>query len=122
MTAPGWTIRALVRMSAGLVVWASAFVFIYAGFSLGCQVWAPPPEDGLGNPVTIMLVMFAGMHLAVLGILGWLWWARPVSADSGESEASRLVRHRVEGLMLACSSFALVWVVFPIFMVAPCAG
>ncbi len=122
MTPPGWTIRALMRMSAGLVVWASTFVFLYAGFSLGCQVWAPPPDDGLRNPVTFMLLGLTVVHLAILAALGWLWWSRPVTADHGESETSRRVRHRVEGLVLACSIFAVVWIVFPVFMVAPCAG
>ena len=122
MNRPGWTVGALLRMVAGLIVWASAFVFLYAGFSVGCLMLAPPPEDGLGNPVTIMLALFAGLHLAALGVLVWLWWARPVAADIGESESSRLLRHRVEGLVLASSLLALIWVAFPIFMVAPCAG
>jgi hypothetical protein len=122
MTPPGWTLSSLMRLFAGLLIWASAFVFLYAGFSLGCQVWAPSPEDGLRNPVTAVLALFAGIHLVALGILTWLWWTRPVAADIGESETSRRVRHRVEGLVLACSIFALIWVAFPIFMVAPCAG
>ncbi len=122
MTPAGWTIRALLRLSAGLVVWASAFVFLYAGFSLGCQAWAPSPDEGLNNPVTFMLAGFAVVHLSVLALLGWLWWRRPVAADRGESETSRRVRHRVEGLVLVCSILALVWIAFPVFMVAPCAG
>ncbi len=122
MTPPGWTIRALLRLSAGLIVWASGFVFLYAGFSLGCQLWAPPPEDGLSNPVTLMLAGFMLVHLAAMLTLGWLWWFRPVVAAADESESSRRIRHRVEGLVLACSIFALVWIAFPVFMVAPCAG
>ena len=122
MNHPGWTVGALLRLVAGLIVWASAFVFLYAGFSVGCLMLAPPPEDGLANPVTVMLALFAGLHLAALGGLAWLWWTRPVAADIGESESSRRLRHRVEGLVLACSMIALIWVAFPVIMVAPCTG
>jgi hypothetical protein len=59
MNRPGWTVVAMLRMNAGLIVWASAFVFLYAGFSLGCQLLAPSPEDGLANAVTVLLLVLA---------------------------------------------------------------
>lgn len=122
MNRPGWNVIALLRMGAGLIVWASAFVFLYAGFSLGCQFLAPPVEDGLMNPVTGWLALLALLHLGILLVLVALWWKRPVKAAAGEEETSRLLRHQVEGLVLICSIAGLVWIAFPVFMVAPCAG
>jgi hypothetical protein len=122
MNRPGWTVVAMLRMNAGLIVWVSAFVFLYAGFSLGCQLLAPSPEDGLANAVTVLLLVLALFHMAVLAALVALWWKRPVAAADGESDSSRRIRHRVEGLVLACSMAGLVWVAFPVLMVAPCTG
>ncbi len=122
MTHPGWTVAALLRMVAGLLVWASGFVFLYAGLSLGCQFLTPPPEDGLINPVTGALAVLALIHLAVLLLLAAWWWKRPVEAATGEVESSRMLRHRVEGLVLISAVFALLWIVIPVFLVAPCTG
>lgn len=122
MNRPGWTVAALLRLGAGLIVWASAFVLLYTGFSLGCQLLAPPPEDGLINPVTSWLTVLAIVHLFALLVLGAWWWKRPVKATTGEEEASRMFRHRVEGLVLISAIAGLVWIAFPIFMVAPCIG
>ncbi|GEM_PF-730595 len=112
----------LFRMGAGLVVWSSAFVCLYAGFSLGCQYLTPSVDDGLANPVTYLLTGIFLVHLLALTGLGGLWWKRPVPAADGESPASRDFRHWIEGAVLAFSITGLVWIGFPIFMVAPCAG
>lgn len=122
MNRPGWTVGALLRMIAGLIVWASAFVFLYAGFSLGCQFLAPAPEEGLINPVTGGLVALALVHLGVLMLLGAWWWKRPVKAATDEAESSRMIRHRIEGLVLVSAIAGLIWVAFPVFMVPPCTG
>lgn len=112
----------LLRLSAGLLVWTSAFVWLYAGFSLGCQTLDVPVEAGLMNPVTIGLVLVTLIHLAALvGLL--LRHARsPVQAMANESERSRTTRHRIEGLVLWVSLAGLVFVAFPILMLPPCAG
>lgn len=122
MSARRFTLGQLFRMNAGLVVWASAFVALYAGLSLGCQHLAPPPEDGLSNPVTFLLAGVFGIHLIVLLGLALYCWKKPAPAAPEESGSSLRFRHRVEGLILAVSIAALVWIAFPMLLVAPCAG
>jgi divalent metal cation (Fe/Co/Zn/Cd) transporter len=122
MTVAGLTIHQLLRLCAGLIVWASAFVMLYAGFSLGCQQLDIPIEDGLLNPVTGLLAGVAIVHAVILVFLIRRWHQHPVKASEGESDRSRHFLHRVEGLVLWVSLFALVWIAFPVFMLPPCAG
>lgn len=112
----------LLRLSAGLFVWASAFVWLYAGFSLGCQMLDVPVEAGLINSVTIGLVLVTLGHLAALAGLLIRRARSPVTAMAEESERSRAARHRIEGLVLWISLAGLVFVAFPILMLPPCAG
>ena len=122
MSVAGLTVVQLLRLCAGLIIWASAFVMLYAGFSLGCQNFAVPVEDGLINPVTGLLAGVAMAHGLALAVFLWRWHRHPVKAAGDETEKSRLFRHRVEGLVLWISLAALVWIAFPVFMLPPCAG
>lgn len=122
MSPAGLTLGRLLRMIAGLLVWFSAFVGLYAGLSVGCQHLAPAPEAGLINPVTGMLALIAVLHALALAALIAYWWKRPSSRGPGESRAGQRFRHRIEGLVLFLSLTGLVWIAFPVFMVPPCAG
>jgi hypothetical protein len=112
----------LLRISAGAFVWASAFVTLYAGYSLGCQNLAIASDAGLANPVTLALIVIAALHGAGMAWLLARWLRRPVTAQPGESDASRRFRHHVEGLVLWISAAALVFIAFPVLMVPPCVG
>lgn len=116
-----WSIGQLLRMSAGLIIWSSGFVVLYAGFSLGCQHLDVPVEAGLANPVTLGLGAAFAVHAGALVGLLWLRQRRPVRAAEGESERSRLFRHRIEGMVLWVSLAGLVFFAFPVLMVPPCA-
>lgn len=113
---------ALLRMSGGALVWTSAFVALYTGYSLGCQNVRIVGDPGLANPVTLALVAIALLHVAAMAWLGVRWFRRPVAAQPGESKASRGFRHRVERMVLGVSGAALLFVAFPILMVPPCVG
>jgi len=115
-------IAQLLRLAAGLIVWSSAFVWLYAGFSLGCQRLEVPIEAGRVNPVTLGLVAIALVHAAALVFLLVRYRRDPVQPLPAESERSCRLRHRVEGLVLWASLAGLVFVAFPILMVPPCAG
>lgn len=121
MRSAHWSIAQLLRMSAGLIIWSSGFVVLYAGFSLGCQHLDVPVEAGLINPVTFGLLAAFALHALALVSLLWLWHHRPVRAAEGESERSRRLRHRVEGMVLWVSLAGLVFFAFPVLMVPPCA-
>ena len=120
--AAGFTIAQSLRMCGGLLVWSSAFVFLYAGFSLGCKQLAPDPADGLANPVTGILAAIFALHLLALAGLGWLWWKHPVPPAADEPDSGPGFRHWVEGMVLVISTAGLIWIAFPVFMVAPCTG
>lgn len=111
---------ALVRISAGVIVWASAFVALYAGYSLGCRALPVTADAGLANPVTVMLSAIALGHGAVLLMLLRRWFTRSVTALQGEPERTRRFRHTVEGVILWLSLMALAVIAFPILLVTPC--
>lgn len=112
----------LLRVSAGLFVWCSAFVALYAGYSLGCQRIELSENAGLANPVTLGLVAVALVHLLLLAGLLWRHWRRPMTAVDGESERSRRSHHWVEGFVLWLSLAGTLFIAFPILMVPPCLG
>jgi hypothetical protein len=111
---------ALVRICAGVIVWASAFVALYAGYSLGCRALPVTADAGLANPVTIMLSAIALGHGAVLLILLRRRFTQPVTALPDESEGTLGFRHKVEGVILWLSLTALAVIAFPILLVTPC--
>lgn len=122
MSPARFSIQQLLRMSAGLIVWASAFVMLYAGFSLGCQTLDVEADQGLVNPVTIMLMIIASVHGGILLLLLWVWHRHPAPRAYDESERSHRFRHRVEGLVLGLSLAGLIWIAFPVAMLPPCTG
>jgi hypothetical protein len=68
---------ALVRMSAGLIVWAVAFCVLYALHGLGCaRGWA---TIGLGATSAHRAVLIAAWLLCIgtaIGVAVWRWPAR----------------------------------------------
>lgn len=112
----------LLRLSAGLIIWASAFVGLYAGYSLACQQIDLAGDTGPLNPVTGLLVLISGIHLAALvGLLLAHRW-RPTKVQPDESERSHRLRHWLECCVLWISLAGLLFITFPVLMVPPCAG
>lgn len=122
MTSASRAIRRLLRINAGMLIWASALVFLYAGRSLACPLSDVSPDTGLAHPVTALLLTLALLHLAVLGWLGWRWFQHPAPAIAASEERVELFCHRLEGLVLALSVTAVLWLAAPILMVPPCQG
>lgn len=111
---------ALLRMSGGAIVWVSAFVALYLGYSLGCQTLDIAEDAGRVNSVVLILLAIALAHATAMAWLTARWLWRPVRAQPAEPDESRVFRHRVEGLVLGTSSVALALLVFPILMVKTC--
>lgn len=122
MSRPGIGAGPLLRMCAGVLVWTSAFVALYAGASLGCQNLDIAADAGWVNPVTLGLGAIALLHGTAMAWLLARWLRRPVTAQPGESGSSCRFRHRVEGLVLRISIAALVFLTLPVLMATPCIG
>ncbi len=118
---PGAILR-LLRISAGLLIWSSGFVMLYAGYSLGCQQLEIAADAGLGNLVTLSLVGITALHLAALSALLVQWRMRPIKPMAGESERSLGLNRWLEGFVLWISLAGLLFIALPILMVPPCAG
>jgi hypothetical protein len=112
----------LLRIIAGLLIWASGFVWLYAGSSLACQHLDVAVEAGLANPVTAVLTLISLVHLAALAALLLRHRWRPTGAVANESARSHRLRHWLEGCVLWISMAGLLLIAFPVLMVPPCAG
>ncbi len=115
-----FSILMLLRMGAGLLVWASAFVMLYAGHALACQWLGPLPDVQLLNPVTGVLAALALLHMVALGALGVLWWRYPARAAEDEPPRTHRFRQRTEGLLLVVSVVSLIWLAIPLLVTPPC--
>jgi len=122
VTAARFSIVMLLRMGAGLLVWASAFLMLYAGHALLCRLLSPASDAGLRNPVTAGLVVLAAVHLVAMLALMVLWWRHPPAAAPQEPTRTQRFRHRTEGLLLLISLAGLVYIAFPLLMTPPCVG
>ncbi len=120
MSTPRLGAGALLRITAGAWVWASAFVFLYAGYSLGCQHLAESTDAGRIHPVMLILTAVALLHGVVMAGLLMRWYRQPVKPLADEADASRRFRHFTEGVVLWLSLAALVFIVMPVPMVQPC--
>lgn len=122
MSTPRLGVGALLRITAGAWVWASAFVFLYAGYSLGCRQLADSAAAGWTHPVMLILAAIVVLHGGVMAWLLMRWYRRPVKALAGESDASHRFRHFTEGLVLWITAAALLFIVLPVPAIRPCAG
>lgn len=109
---------ALLRMVAGLLVWSSGFVALYAVLSLGCTQW---PEQLGGNRLGALngvLALLLALHLAVAAILlqNACRRVRRARADNG----NRLFIGAVTALLDATAVVALVWTGLPVVLLPPC--
>jgi len=102
----------LFGVSGALLLWASCFVWLYAGLSLGCEAgWHALPAPG-GNRLTLALAVAWVAHL--LALAAWLgWWMR----RSGGGLLPMLAR-TLSWTALA----ATLWIGWPVLTLPPCAG
>jgi hypothetical protein len=115
-----WSLVQLLRISAGLLVWCSAFVVLYAGHAQACLRLDARP-DSLANPVTALLIVAVLIYLAILVGLLLYRWRFPTRPSANETSASCRFRHRVEGLVLWSALAALLMIALPLLLVPPCA-
>jgi hypothetical protein len=110
--------RRLLLAIAGLIVWSSAFVTLYAVLSVGCAADVHRLEVLGANALTVLLLALFLAHLAGLGGLQWysvsLWRARKDPTRSGGYLAV------LTCVVTAASLFSMLFLGLPILMIPPC--
>ncbi|KQP21223.1 hypothetical protein [Pseudorhodoferax sp. Leaf265] len=102
--------RWLLGTTAGLLVWASSFVVLYAGLTLGCEAgWHARRLYGI-NLLTGALALAWLLHLLALAAL-WRWFGPWTGA----------LRHMAR-VLTAVAAAATLWTGWPLLALPPCAG
>lgn len=102
--------RWLLGTTAGLLLWASSFVVLYAGLSLGCEAGWQVRRWAGANLLTAALALAWAVHLLALAALWWWFgrWAEPL--------------RRMARLLTAVAAAATVWTGWPLLALPPCTG
>ncbi len=114
-------IRVLPFLFAGLIIWATRFLFVYAFVALACaRGFAEGAIAGIGIvPVAIVVAT-----VAALAANGWVIIRGAVRARSGAAEAdqhdSALFIGYVAAAVAALSIIAIVWETLPALVVPVC--
>ena len=111
----GW--GKLVMASAGLIVWASAFVFLYALQAIGCAVGWNHGSLGGFNQLTVILMFAWIAHIVPLLVLVPQQF-RSAKAGGGGGQESFLLW--LAFLMTLVGLVATLWVGFPLMILPPC--
>ncbi|GHD01769.1 hypothetical protein GCM10007320_60400 [Pseudorhodoferax aquiterrae] len=103
-------IRWLWGSTAALLVWASCFVVLYAGLTLGCEAGWHARRLGGVNLLTGALALAWCVHLLALAALWWWFghWAEPL--------------RRLARMLTVVAAAATVWTGWPLLALPPCAG
>ena len=108
-TPRGW----LLRLCAGLLLWASCFVALYAGLSLGCEArWHESALAGISALTAALAVVWA-VHLGLIAELlrrQWRWRREPG------------LLARVVPVLLVVAFIGTLWIGWPVFLLPPCVG
>jgi hypothetical protein len=109
----------LVVAIAGLIVWSSAFVVLYAGLSVGCEAGLQQRPLIGTNALTVLLGALWLAHLGALGALQWYAirvWHRAVEVQSGLARFLTAVTCLIAGTGL----FSTLVMGLPILVLPPC--
>ena len=112
----------LWRAMAGFIVWAVAFVFLYAGHAIGC-LYAPVSVQ----PLTIrnLLIVLWVVHILFLAALLWTSCRRRnahlVSSARQKEESVRFM-WRVVSLLDVLALVSVLITGLPLLLVPPCAA
>jgi hypothetical protein len=111
----------LLLAVGGLIVWSSAFVFLYAVLSLGCVYgWHRPELAG----ISLLTGLLALVWLAHIAALVWLQWYglsrwRQIRAEGKDGPALYLAA--LTALVAAVSLVGTVYLGTPVVILPPCA-
>ena len=110
----------LAVASGGLIIWSSAFVFLYAGLGAGCALgWQHIPLLGT-NLLTMLLTGFWLVHLAALAAFQWYAYGLWERATGPDVAAAKFLAGST-CLIAAIGTFSTVFIGFAVLLLPPCA-
>ncbi len=105
-------LRPFLWLCGGLLLWSSAFLWLYAGLSIGCAVsWQRELTWGL---MSIWL-----LHLIVGIALHGLSWRRALALSADASPTRRFLAWSSVWLM-AMGWFGILFIGWPLLLLEPC--
>jgi len=105
-------LRPLLWLCGGMLLWASAFLWLYVGLSIGCALsW----QRGL----TLMLATIWLLHLVAGSVLVGLSWRRAVVLPAEASPPRRFLAWSSCCLM-AAGWVGILFVGWPLLLLEPC--
>lgn len=122
MRPAGSSIARILRIVAGLIVWASAFVMLYATHDLACRYADWNSVSDRIHPVTWLLTGVVVLHLLVLGGLLYAWFRHPTLPAQRSGASNPRFQHKLEGWILALSVAGVLLLAAPLVLVSPCSG
>ncbi len=111
----GW--GKLVMANAGLIIWASAFVFLYAIQAIGCAAGWNLGQLGGFNQLTVILMLVWIAHIVPLLVLVPQQFR---TAKMGGADRQESFLHWLAFLMTLVGLVATLWVGFPLMMLPAC--
>lgn len=114
----GAAVAALIALIGGFLLWVSAFLGLYALFSLGCvQGWTTPRVAGLPLWHGVLLAVW-GVHLALhAGLIAWLH--RRSGHSVGRAGTRRFLHLGALGVAVAALG-ATLWTGLPMVLLSSC--
>lgn len=112
--------RALLQLIAGLGVWASCFVLLYAGLSLGCASSLAGKHIGGVSVLSAILTAIWVIHLAVLVVM--LWRGRHAPAQDGQHVSTARFTGRLTWVLHSVALVATVVIGLPVLMLQACSA
>ncbi|NDV87877.1 hypothetical protein GTW51_14310 [Aurantimonas aggregata] len=100
----------LLLLIAGMVIWGSAFLILYAGLSVGCELgW----QDVALGPISLLRAILIGLwlfHLALIaGLLRWTY--RHKQAAESDAETAEVDTFFVGNVLVATIVAAVATVI-----------
>ena len=115
--------RVLLRLVAGLGVWASCFVLLYAGLSLGCASALAGKQVGGVSVLSALLTVIWVAHLAALAVMFWRAWSnRHVLPTDVQPASTARFTGRLTWVLHGVALVATVVIGLPILMLPACSA
>lgn len=98
----------LLTLPAGLLIWSSSFVLLYAAASIGCRLGWQDLAIGPVPVLRLVLMAITGLHLAAIA-----WVGRVLARSAASADDETFLRNTAWGVLVA-GAVATVWTALPV--------